>query len=321
MLGEQGRGANRGQGNPVDAIGERARPAPQAACWASRVLPTPPGPTRVSRQVSGLSSRSISRRNSSSRPMKGVNWRGRLCARAGRRGRRRGPASGACALSCSYSAVVSALGSAFSSSARTWRQVGILGQRGAAVAAGRQQAHGLPVGFLAPRLQRQLPEGVLQGRGVLAAPGVVGGQAAQRLHRRAVQAFAREHQPFLKRGAIGQVEAAQQIAPVQRGGLLQAGVAGGAALQVAVAVRPAGGEQVGEAVDIHLAHRRADRAAPSWRVIRRKPGALVVLAQRLAQLEQGVAQVAPRRVVRQFGPQQAGQGFAARAGCAASTPR
>ena len=128
----------------------------------------------------------------------------------------------------------------------------ILGQGGAALTGKGQQAHGLRMGFLLPRLQRQFPEGVLQGGGVLGPRGVVRGQPGQRLHRLAVQPFAREHQPFLKGGTITQVEAAQQIAPVQVGGLGQVGLAGGAPFLVPMAVGAAGGQQADDYRYIHL---------------------------------------------------------------------
>src|SRR5260370_10720014 len=49
-----------------------------AACTASRVLPIPPGPTRVSSWQAGSSRRRASSVNSSERPMKGVDCRGKL---------------------------------------------------------------------------------------------------------------------------------------------------------------------------------------------------------------------------------------------------
>src|SRR5207249_3830715 len=119
----------------------------------------------------------------------------------------------------------------------------VLGEGRAALPAESQQPHHLPVSFLPPRLQLQLPVGVSQRLLVLAPRLVVCGEAAKGVESLAVQGLALEHEPFLKLLAIGQVETLQKIAAIQFGGPTQAGMAGGAVLHLAMAVPPAGSNQ------------------------------------------------------------------------------
>ena len=126
----------------------------------------------------------MSRRSSASRPIKGVNGWGRRAAGC--------PPGMTAPASAAGASVVQLLVQGGRRRARLGVQLfgqdlaagRILGQRRAALPGARQQPHGLLVGFLPPRLQRQLPEGVFQRRRIFGARRVVPGQAAQASRRR-----------------------------------------------------------------------------------------------------------------------------------------
>ena len=178
-----------------------------AAARASRDLPTPPGPTRVSSRHASPSTSAATRSRSSSRPIRPGVWTaaGAPCSRP-LRSPSGGPSprwAGASspARMRSVSRTVSGDGSTPSSSARTWRAGLELGQGGRPVVLLGQEPHQQPVGLLRQRVERQHAAG---------QPGH--GQPAQ------VLAFAPG--PFLELGGAPHHQVVEEVAPVQPDGRL-----------------------------------------------------------------------------------------------------
>lgn len=120
----------------------------------------------------------------------------------------------------------------------------VLLQGRAALPAGPQPAHQLGVGLLAPRLKLDLAARMAALRPVVALSLVGGGEGAERLKGNLAQLLAHYQRPLLERAAVGQAEAVEEIAAVERDCLLQARQAGRAGFERPVAVGAAGVEQL-----------------------------------------------------------------------------
>ena len=91
----------------------------------------------------------------------------------------------------------------------------VLRQRRLALAAGGEEQHELPVGVLAPGVERQQPGGVVDPGGVVAPLGGVDGQLVEGVQRELAQALALGGEPLVEGGGAVDGEARQQLTAVE----------------------------------------------------------------------------------------------------------
>ncbi len=125
--------------------------------------------------------------------------------------------------------------------------------------------HHLPVGLLAPGIERQLAPGVALGRPPVPGRQVRRGQGVEALQGGLLQLLPLEQEPLLEGLALRQTEAGQELAPVQRRRRLQVGH-GVAADQT----REAGHVQIDAGARVPL-HRLAGDVDVGGRAARRCP--------------------------------------------------
>ncbi len=172
-----------------------------------------------------------------------------------------------------------------------------------------QQPNTLPVGFLHPRVERQLPPYELLRHFEIARGFVEGRQTAQRIDHLPMESLTLDGSPLLKRTGLFQVKCVQEVSPVQANGLLTSVGARAAVVADPMRVASAGFQQAEEVLHVESVFRgqvESDRV-PAY-------GQEGGLGRRVfdcvPQVGQGLAKIHARGRFALLGPQQADQGLA-----------
>ena len=175
------------------------------------------------------------------------------------------------------------------------------------------------MGLLAPGVEFQLAQGTPARRGEITVLLVVVGQVGERLQRLLMRGLAPRHRPLFKFRTVLQEELLQEFAAIQVHGLLQPRRTDRARVQAGMGVACAGRKLRLETrhVERKIAGRiELDVIAGDEQVGRLRGG----VADRLAQTEEGLAQIVARGLLGFVGPEQSDQRLAAM-GRPASTAR